>query len=74
MNELPQEWNAQLATLEIGSRGLLAPETKRDCHSIFRSLGCQKDVKSWSEKCLAEARRRAMLGSYLIWVNRDREE
>ena len=74
MNALPWEWNAQLATVEIGSRGFVAPETKADIHNVFRTLGCQKQAKLQAERCIAEARRRAMLGSYLIWSQRDRED
>ena len=74
MNALPREWPPQLVTLEIGSRGLVAPETKQDMHNIFRFLGHTKDAKSQTEKCIAEARRRAMLGSYLVWCFRGRDD
>ena len=74
MNEIPQDWDAQLATLEIGTWGMIATETKHDCHNILRTFGRQEDTKSCSGKCLTEARRRCMLGSYMVWVHRDREE
>ena len=65
---------AIVITIEIGSRGLVAPETKQDVHNIFRLLGYTKDARSQAERCSAEARHRAMLGSYLVWCCRDREE
>ena len=46
MNALPREWPPQLVTLEIGSRGLVAPETKQDMHNMFRFLGHTKDATS----------------------------
>ena len=74
MNELPREWRAELLTVEVGARGLVGQETKQDVHNLFRILGRNKDAKQQAEKCIAEARRRAMLGSYLVWHHRDREE
>ena len=43
-------------------------------HNIFRFLGHTKDAKSQAEKCIAEARRRAMLGSHLVWCFRGRDD
>ena len=74
VNALPREWHAQLATVEIGSRGLVASETRTDIHNVFRTIRCQKQAKLQAERCIAEARRRAMLGSYLIWPQRDRDD
>ena len=74
MHNLPQEWKAELLTIEIGARGMVAQETKQDVHNMFRLLGRTKDAKQCAGKCIAEARRRALLGSYLVWNFRDREE
>ena len=41
---------------------------------MFRLLGRTKNAKQCAERCIAEARRRALLGSYLVWNFRDREE
>ena len=67
MHNLPQEWKAELLTVEIGARGMVAQETKQDVHNMFRLLGRAKDAKQCAEKCIAEARRRALLVSYLVW-------
>ena len=74
MGELPREWKAQLRTVEIGTRGLVSAETRGDMHSIFRAVGGNKDAKRRTDACLEEARRRAMLGSYLIWVHGERDD
>jgi len=73
MNALPREWQPQLVALEIESR----PSPNRiytTYFDIFRFLGHTKDAKSQTEKCIAEARRRAMLGSYLVWCFRGRDD
>ena len=74
MSSLPREWKAQLATVEIGARGMVAAETRQDLHNVFRAMGCRKDARQRTELCVAEARRRAMLGSYLVWCFRDRSD
>jgi len=73
---LPREWNAKLWTLEVGDRGMVSPETKQAMHSIFRMISgpAARDAKKRAEACLGEARRRTILGSYLIWAHGGRDE
>ena len=53
---------------------MVAAETRQDLHNVFRAMGCGKDAKQRTGQCVAEARRKAMLGSYLIWSCRDRSD
>ena len=57
MHNLPQEWKAELLTIEIGARGMVAQETKQDVHNMFRLLGRTKDAKQCAGKCIVTCTR-----------------